>query len=216
MKIGNGSLALIGSLAAHALIFGILWFYLVHKPAPDTIVELDLSSVELSLAEKEDATAALAQLPMSAAPKVRPAEPEKPRPPDVKPLDKTLPPDPAALKLPEPQETKPQVISPPVPALPVAAPRQAKVDAPPRPKRTIKPEYPDGSRRRGEQGDVTVELVISAAGEVVSAAVKNSSGFSELDAAALKTVRAARFTPAKSNGRSVSASARLTLKFQLK
>ncbi len=95
-------------------------------------------------------------------------------------------------------------------------PKQARVDAPPRPTRTIKPEYPLGSRRRGEEGGVVLEIAVDARGGVEHVEVVQSSGFAELDAAALRAARAARFTPARQDGRAVAARARLTLDFKLK
>ena len=97
-----------------------------------------------------------------------------------------------------------------------AAPRQAHVDAPPRPQRVIRPDYPRAARQRGEQGDVVLEIDVAADGSVASVAVAPSSGFADLDAAALKAVKSARFSPAKSGDRAVASHARLTLSFKLK
>ena len=93
---------------------------------------------------------------------------------------------------------------------------QARVDAPPRPKRAIRPDYPKGSRQRGEQGDVVVEMMVNPQGEVDEATVVSSSGFVELDEAALRAVRFAKFTPARSGGETVASIARITLAFKLK
>lgn len=215
VSIRNLSLALVGSVVAHAVIFALVWLCLVSCPATDICVELDLSSVELSFSEKEEDFAALAQLPTTNRRELRKVEPEKPRLPEVRTVERTLPPDPAAVTIPEPQEPSPQVVES-APSVPVAAPVQAKIEAPPRPKKTIRPAYPDGSRRRGEQGEVVLAIEIAEDGSVSSASVATSSGYPELDAAALKAVRAAVFSPAKSNGRAVAASARLALKFKLK
>lgn len=103
---------------------------------------------------------------------------------------------------------------PPVP--PAPAPKQARIDAPPAPKRTIRPEYPRGSRQRGEEGDVTLSIEVGSDGLVKSASVISSCGFQELEEAALKAVRKARFTPARSGSKPVSSTARLTLSFKLK
>ena len=97
-----------------------------------------------------------------------------------------------------------------------SAPRQARVDAPPRPQRAIRPDYPRGARQRGEQGDVVLEIAVAADGSVASVSVATSSGFADLDAAALKAVRSARFSPAKSGDQAVASTARLTLAFKLK
>lgn len=91
----------------------------------------------------------------------------------------------------------------------------ARIDAPPAPYKAIRPDYPRGARRRGESGDVTLELNVNEKGVVVEVSVSVSTGFRELDAAAIRAVRAARFRPATSDGRPVPSTARLTLSFRL-
>ena len=82
--------------------------------------------------------------------------------------------------------------------------------------RAIRPDYPRGARQRGEEGNVVVEVEIGADGRCADARVVESSGFMELDAAALKAVKAAKFAPAQSSGRPVATVARLKLSFCLK
>ena len=82
--------------------------------------------------------------------------------------------------------------------------------------RAIKPEYPKGARQRGEQGDVVVEIRINAKGTVDDVAVAVSSGFPELDEAAVKAARAAKFSPARSGHDAVASTARLKLSFKLR
>jgi protein TonB len=96
------------------------------------------------------------------------------------------------------------------------APKQARIDAPPKPLRTIKPDYPKGARQRGEEGDVVLELHVTAQGTVDEVKIVRSSGFGELDSAALRAARTARFTPAKRGRDAVASTARLTLTFTLK
>ena len=201
-----------------------------YAPEPDVLATLDLSSVELSFAEAEDDTAAV--LPRDPVPELTPPKPELLPEPESEPLPEPLPEIPDAVDIPQPTQL-PQLPTPPPnpptpqpsqppqtsqasPSSPASAPRQARVDAPPRPRRTIKPDYPKGARQRGEQGDVVVELRVNAEGFVDLAEVVTSSGFAELDEAALRAVRAAKFVPAKSGHSAVASSARLTLTFRLK
>ena len=237
------SAAILLSLLAHGLLAALLALYVECASGPDTLAQLDLSSVELSFADFEDDTAAaspsFASAPAEPEPEMRPPEP--PRPPEIEPPPKELPPDPEAMKIPEPEPEPPpmETPSPPperespkkdqekpkeqprpaaaasVPAA-AAAPRQGRVDAPPSPRRNIKPDYPKGARQRGEQGDVTLEIVVSESGYVGDVRVASSSGYSELDEAAVKAVKSARFTPAKRGGRAVASTARITLTFKLK
>ena len=221
------------SLALHALLAAAVVVYLQYGPKPDALATLDLSSVDLSFAEQEDSSAPVApqapSMPQATSP--QPRELAEPPPPED--VTKALPPDPQAPRFADPQETPPPMEAPPRPPAeevrrddppppvaaaptPAVAPRQARVDAPPKPRRTIRPVYPKGARQRGEQGEVTVELEVDAEGRVSAVKVVGSSGFAELDDADVRAVRAATFVPAKSGGRAVESSARLTLAFRLK
>lgn len=209
------SIAIVISVAVHLLVGLAIWAYMEYVPSPDVLATLDLSSVELSFAEEEDDSAAV--LPQSENPVLPQPEPERPPEPKIVEKPEPLPSIPDAVDIPKPVE-KPSLPAPstqhPAPSTP--QPRQARVDAPPRPKRAIRPDYPKGSRQRGEQGDVVVEMRVNAEGIVDKATVITSSGFAELDEAALRAVRSAKFTPAKSGRESVASTARLTLTFKLK
>ena len=197
---------------------------------PDVAVSLDLSHVELSFAEQEDIAAPVAapsarDTPPPTKPPSPPKSPDEapvagkvplPSPPEIEsapPLEPEEPPE--AMETPARQvETAAEPHQPPAPDS--AAPRQAKLMAPPRPRTSIRPDYPKGARQRGEHGEVVLEISVSADGAVSGVTVVSSSGFSELDDAAVRATRRARFTPAKADGRPVSSTARLTLSFQLK
>ena len=226
----NAVFAIAASAAVHALLAAALVVYLAHAPEPEALASLDLSSVELSFAEEDHDAPALAPMPPSPpaesapAPQMRPPEPPRV---EVRPL----PPDPDSMlvkspdseavqmeELPEEVREKPEepLQQPESAAVPQIAPKQARIDAPPRPKKTIRPRYPDGARQRGEQGDVILEIRVDEDGSVGEVKVVSTSGFDELDAAAVRAVRAARFNPAKSGGASVASTARLTLTFRLR
>lgn len=66
--------------------------------------------------------------------------------------------------------------------------------------RRVTPSYPSLSRRKGEQGSVTLEVLVKADGSAGTVTVKTSSGFSRLDKAAVNAVRRWRFEPHKING----------------
>ena len=193
--------------------------YMKYAPGPTAIATLDLSSVDLSFAEDEDDTAAVSPT-MPAMPEVEPPKPREEKPPEAERADDPLPPDPAAPKLAEPEPEREQMetpnIPPPAPPAPAVAPKQAKIDAPPKPHKTIKPDYPKGARQRGEQGEVILEIRVNAAGIVDRVDIVSSCGFPELDEAAVRAARTARFTPAKSGGSPVASTARLKLDFKLK
>ncbi len=95
------------------------------------------------------------------------------------------------------------------------APKQAKVDAPPRLLKTIRPDYPTGARKRGQEGDVDLELAVNACGGVDSVDVLASSGHPDLDAAAVRAATKARFVPATAGENAISSVARITISFRL-
>ena len=213
------STAIIASVAVHGLVAVGIVAYMKYAPGPTAIATLDLSSVDLSFAEDEDETAAVSPT-MPAMPEVEPPKPREEKPPEAERAEDPLPPDPAAPKLAEPEPERERMetpeMPPPSPPAPAVAPKQAKIDAPPKPHKAIKPDYPKGARQRGEQGDVVLEIRVNAAGIVDRVDVVSPSGFPELDEAAVRAARAARFTPAKSGGSAVASTARLTLTFKLK
>ncbi len=212
---------LIASALIHAaVVAGVAWA-LSATGREKVIATLDLSSVELSFAEEEREVAPNTVPTVSSRPganqAVSKAVPvpsvEMPRADDGVAVPPTPPTPEIASR--EPQLEKMELVDA-APSVPAAAPRQAHVDAPPRPQRVIRPDYPRAARQRGEQGDVVLEIDVAVDGSVASVAVATSSGFADLDAAALKAVKAARFSPAKSGDRAVASHARLTLSFKLK
>ena len=223
-------LAIAASVGVHVLLAAALAVCLVHAPEPEVLASLDLSSVELSFAEMDDDAPVVSTIPPSppveAAPRpeLRPPEPPlaemRPLPPDPDSLG-VKPPDSEVVPMEEVRKDEREKTEEPPPqpepaTVPQVAPKQARIDAPPRPKKTIRPHYPDGARRRGEQGDVILEIRVDDDGSVGDVKIVASCGFGELDAAAVRAARTARFTPAKSGGSSVASTARLALTFRLK
>ena len=226
----NAAFAIAASIGVHAILAVAIAVLIANAPSPETLASLDLSSVELSFSEKDDAPQAVAPPPSPPAePPPRP-EAARPEPPPAEAIP--LPPDPDSMDVKAPgSEVKPMERveatgeveperEPPVQevsaAAPVEAARQARIDAPPRPKKAIRPYYPEGARRRGEQGNVVLEIRVDESGSVGDVKIVTSSGFGELDAAAVHAVRAARFAPAKSGRDYVASTARLTLTFRLR
>ena len=77
------------------------------------------------------------------------------------------------------------------------------------------PEYPGLSRRRGEQGRVTLKVLVNTNGEPESVQLDKSSGFELLDRAALNAVKNWKFIPAKSNHQSVLGTVIVPVRFSL-
>ena len=162
-------------------------------------------------------------IPDAPASNLQAAQPPPPPPP---PPQTSKPPEREALNIPDAPASNFQAAQPPnlpaaqpppaqPPPPPAAEPIQARIDAPPRPLKAIRPEYPKASRQRGEEGDVVVVLSINAQGHVDSASVAESSGYQELDAAAIRAANKARFSPAKRGRTAVASEARVTITFRL-
>lgn len=231
LKSAIGALAV--SVCAHALLLCAACALLrgagdVARAEADELPRLDVTSVDLSFSE-EESEAAPPSVSQPGAPEAPPPPPEVSPPEIAAPLPITAPEEeaptaereveevratelrPKDLEAPEPPPRTAAASAPSAPA-----PQQARVDAPPSPRRTIRPRYPEGARRRGEQGDVTLELEVDVHGIVVGVKVVAGCGFAELEQAAVSAVRKALFRPARRADKPVSSRARLTLTFRLK
>lgn len=71
------------------------------------------------------------------------------------------------------------------PGSPTASRYQPRGDTP----QTPQPAYPALALRRGYQGTVAVEFTVTGAGQITNVRLRNSSGYTVLDEAALETVR---------------------------
>jgi len=77
------------------------------------------------------------------------------------------------------------------------------------------PRYPLASRRAGEQGTVTLRVLVMLDGLASRVAVEKSSGSPHLDAAALEAVKAWRFTPARQGADAVESWMLVPIVFRL-
>jgi protein TonB len=102
-------------------------------------------------------------------------------------------------------------LTPPAPPAQTAAPAAA----PKGPSRTAavvdfntcsKPEYPKSSLRNEETGVSTILFKIAADGSVQGASIQKSSGFRDLDKAAMAALSKCRFKAATENGQAVESS----------
>ena len=79
-----------------------------------------------------------------------------------------------------------------------------------------RPLYPIGARRRGHQGRVHLEVVVSASGAVTRAAIKKSSGHRSLDKAALQAVVRWQFRPGERAGKAAEHVLEVPIVFRLR
>lgn len=203
------TLALLVSLATHALVFGFLPGFSQEPSKP-----ADTLTVELLPPPKPEP----------------PPPPPKPEPEKPKPVPKKLPP-PKPLPVIQPKAELPpppvRAVEPPPPAVIAAAPKESDPPPtftapppppePPPPKPSTPPpdldalrsnygsllsrefakhkQYPRVALLRGWQGTVKIELQIDAAGNVTSTSIAESSSYEALDKQALEMVRKASPLP---------------------
>jgi len=164
-------------------------------PAPLDLAELVLPPPPVPLAEPPPK---LAEKPPEP---VKPPEP--PRQMAEAPPERRLPPRQSATQTAAPQPVRLNAALQGMESLKLegrTTPPEALDNA-----RNRHPNYPESSRRRGEQGVVLVELFVDPSGRVAEVRLLESSGFAALDAATLGALRDWRFRPAERAGLPVAA-----------
>jgi len=78
------------------------------------------------------------------------------------------------------------------------------------------PRYPRRARERGEEGMVILDVEILSDGDVGTVSIYKSSGYSLLDQSALNAVKKWHFSPAQSNGNSLTVHRKIPIIFKLK
>lgn len=77
------------------------------------------------------------------------------------------------------------------------------------------PRYPLIARRNGEQGTVTLRVLVTREGVPASVSVERTSGSGHLDSAALETVKTWRFVPARQGKQPIEAWVLVPIVFRL-
>lgn len=156
-----------------------------------------------------------------------PPEEAPPPPPKLEDIPPYVPPPDVQIEAaaaPPPTITAQSTISTPEPPRVVAPPPPEPVRAAPSPPQPIartfvvsEDDYPDASRRAGEEGVTGIRVTIGVDGRVSSCAVTRSSGFTRLDERACQIAqRRWRFKPATDNGQPVEATIARNYRWQLK
>ncbi|MTI58420.1 MAG: TonB family protein [Firmicutes bacterium] len=78
-----------------------------------------------------------------------------------------------------------------------------------------KPVYPEDMRKRGIEGRVILEIIISNEGKVVKVEVKNSSGYEHFDESAKDVVKEWLFKPADRGGENLACRVLVPVEFRL-
>ena len=79
-----------------------------------------------------------------------------------------------------------------------------------------KPAYPLAARRQRQEGIVLLSVKVTAQGQVERVEVRQSSGFSALDEAAIQAVRDWEFEPARIGSKPVASEIEVPVRFKLK
>jgi protein TonB len=151
-----------------------------------------------------------------------PETPPPPPPPEMKaPPPPFIPPVEVQVQTPPPQQNvianttqqKPATTElNRTPPAPTAAPAAAAPKGPSKTPALVdfntcsKPDYPKSSLRNEETGVSTILFKIAADGSVQGASIQKSSGFRDLDKAAMAALSKCRFKPATENGQAVESS----------
>lgn len=221
--LGLGVGALLGLLATvvvqHALAIFYMGEFLGSKPppvpkAPEVIavfVQPEPTPAPPAPAPPEPVP------PQPLAPQPPTPPPPKPRPPKPRPQPKKPTPAPVAVADPTPAPNAPvgvlaSELAAEDEADDVPSPATASPSGPPGPPAVVqpsshasylgnpKPNYPDVSRRFGEEGTVRLRVLVGADGRAHEVNVERSSGYRRLDKAALDAVRRWRFVPGTRGG----------------
>jgi protein TonB len=90
----------------------------------------------------------------------------------------------------------------------------AMLDQVPVPRFQVAPQFPLEMRRTGTPGDVLVDFIVDARGEVQNAFALRST-HREFEAAAVQAVSKWKFRPGRKNGRSVASHLQVPIVFRL-
>jgi protein TonB len=218
--MGNAEKAVALSLLLHTLLMAAAAAFFGLSDASSCSPALDLTSVELSLSDNEDESSVFSEVsPMPAQSTMGDVPFPSQEPLDSR-TDSKMPEavtEPQGVEIPQAGEPAVEMrFEKPLQKETLHAADQARIEAAASPKQRIKPKYPRGARRRGEEGMVKLSVGVDVFGAVSGVSITLSSGFKELDEAAVKAVKKALFTPASADGRSVDSTVALTFVFKLK
>ena len=87
-----------------------------------------------------------------------------------------------------------------------AAPKECtrKDIVPPKELRRPSVQYPPASQNDGDEGTVTLLLAVQTDGSISDIRIARSSGYQRLDAAAVRSLRQAKFQPATCHGKPIA------------
>ena len=221
------SLKMLPWIVSVAIHLGLLLAGLLAPQKPEFGIEAGKNSIEVNLvAASREAVAT------PAAP--QPPTPEPPPVADPDPDMAAVPPPPAPVP-PPPEPQPPQPPQPPAPKIVEHTPEHGDASSPKPGKDavsahsdagailTVKPDYlsnpsplyPEGSRRRKEEGLVVLAVIVGPEGRAEAVSLLATSGFAELDKSASTAVSGWRFRPATMAGLKVRSRVEVPVRFRL-
>lgn len=144
--------------------------------------------------------------PEEVPPPPEPPPPPPEKPPEPKPRPKPVPkapPSERAVKAPEPEPVPPPPIEKPVEQAPAEPAPIVLPNADASELNNPAPAYPNISRRLGEKGTVSLDILVRADGSVGDVKIKTSSGYKRLDDAAVQAIKRWHFVPAHQGGQPI-------------
>ena len=98
-----------------------------------------------------------------------------------------------------------------------AAPKECtrKDIVPPKELRQPSVQYPPTSQNDGEEGTVTLLLAVQTDGSISDIRIARSSGYQRLDAAAVRSLRQAKFQPATCHGKPIAVRIHKSITFKI-
>jgi protein TonB len=210
--VQRNTLVVVGVLLIHGAGLWLFQSGLLEKMAEVVVpVQLISSSIEVNRAPlKPLATPIATPFATPPAPPVKATNPSpspltpQPQPPALQPSPNQTATNPNAQLTTTPATASATITATITATSPAAtSPAPAKVELPTHVAAYLqnpKPDYPALSVRRGEQGQVVLNVLIGIDGKAQKAEIAKSSGFERLDAAALATVQRWRYVPGKRGG----------------
>jgi periplasmic protein TonB len=196
------------ALALHCAAF----FYL-KTPAPQPPKMVERTYIDVALTAPPAPPAPVQPKPQPTPPVPVPPQKTETLPPP-KPELKPEPPVKTEMAIPTPKPEPPPVVKTIVVPPPKPSPEYVPVTQPNYARRAP-PIYPDQARRWHQQGIVTLALFINEHGALERVEIIKSSGYSLLDAAAVKAMKQSRFEPAMDGATPVRSRAEATVTFRL-
>ncbi|MEE7559289.1 energy transducer TonB, partial [Xanthomonas sp. Kuri4-2] len=140
-------------------------------------------------------------------------------PPPVKnlapPKPSPVPPPPEAPVVDVPDPRPSDIVTPPSPPAPPAAPSDIGASVDISSKNMNPPKYPPAAFRAGVQGEVILIVDVDANGNVTNVAVEKSSRNRDLDRAAMEAARKWKFNASVVNGQKAAGRVRVPVNFAL-